>query len=281
MGSLQTLWAMCPAGARFVCAAYPATAAALTLLGGVRTAQLVFPPCSFNSVVGMGYLWAVPLSILHRPLESTFAVLIIFFEIYMALLLFPLRERLYGSAAFLCWLMVTSMMVTLVYLLLSVVLSNKDVEIQGLWPMVMVAMTLRSLEKPDDLLDIFGLLQVANKWYPIFFLAFCSLISGRVLWELVAALIVGFLHIRLKLETLVVGRPWVAALERCFCSRPCSRGLGGVWVPAGGSPLGSADMEGGSSGFVFSRGHGSGAPREPDRNAFRTFQGAGHRLGSS
>jgi len=277
--TVQDLWESCPSGSRFVLLAYPVLSVVGTVLGGIvpYLQQVVLPRCSALvalPLLGKGFVWALPLSFLHRQLQFGPAVLTVLFEIWMGLSLLPPCERTLGSTTFLCWLAVMSTLVSTIYILMMVLLSpampmGLAMPIQGLWPVITVCLSVRTLSKPSETYNFWGVVQIEAKWYPALLVTFFSLMSGRICFDLVAAAGIGYAYDRLKLDRLVVGKWWVAALDRRINGEGFLRGS---WIPLGGAP-GEAEIESGTGGS--SRGGRAGQP------AFQAFSGSGQRLGSS
>lgn len=259
----------------------------MLLFGGILPfLQVLLPLCNAASLL-RGHVWALPLSVCWRPVSFGPSVLFLFLELYMALILISPRERSLGSTAFLCWLAVSSTVMSIAYvgwmLVLGGIFSAQYwVEpIQGIWPIVMLCITLRSIGKPEETTSFWGVLQMPNRWYPVFLAAVFSLLNGRLMWDFVAAILFAHAHERYKLEGLVVGRHWVEAVDRrasCFGGR-LLKFVGGDWVPIGGSPP-TEELEAGG-GTVMRPGTRAGQGQSAATPSFHAFSGAGQRLGSA
>lgn len=289
-GAVQAIWNTCPTATRLLVIAYPALSIGLALSSVVLPGiEVILPSCSVWTVFRRGFFWAVPFSFLYRPLSFGPQVLFMLLEIYMAMTSLSPREHALGSAPFLAWLAIANSIVNIVFLGLTFVLSNISpllimAPIQGLWPVIILCMTMRSLKSPDDHTNFWNLIQVPNKWFPLFLAGLMCLLSGTIMWDFVAALAIGYGHERLRIENLVIGRRWVQVLEnRVCCFQRLASRVGGSWVPSGGSPM--ADPEsgifaGGSSSTGFSS-FGSGGRPGAEKPKYQVFQGTGQRLGSS
>merc|ERR1719414_37445 len=151
----------------------------------------------------------------------------------------------------------------------------------GLWPLILVSLTLRSLGDPSGSTNFWGLVQVPNKFYPICLVAFFCLLSGmRIMWNLVAALAIGYAYAFLHFDRLMPSRRWIDSLEG-RCCRGCAGVIGGPWVP----PAGTSAF-GASSGRYADPGNSSrlslqGRTVQPaaGSSAFTAFAGSGNRLG--
>merc|ERR1719253_1729603 len=64
----------------------------------------------------------------------------------------------------------------------------------GLWPFYLVLLSTQCYQDPDGVRSFWGILQIPNKWYPLFFVGFFSLLSGSPRPDLVCALIVGYFY---------------------------------------------------------------------------------------
>lgn len=273
---MQQLWDSCPLVSRSLIVAYPAVSAIMMLLGGVL--KVLLPMCNALNVLQGGLIWAMPLSFCWRPIQLGPGVLFLFLELYMALTMLSTRERAMGSTVFMCWLAICSTIISAGFVVLMFLLSFAMgptylvQPVQGLWPMIMACLTMRSLGKPDEQTQLAGgVLSIPNKWYPFFLIAILSLFSGAIMWDMLVALAFGFAHERFQIDRLVVGRQWVDTLERratCLSGR-LGRTLGGDWVPTGGAPLPQDELEGGGGRAVQAKAKGPVA-----------FSGAGQRLGS-
>lgn len=253
---------------------YPAVSATMMVLGGVL--ELLLPVCNALNVLTRGLIWAMPLSFCWRPIQVGPAVLFLFLELYMALSMLSARERAMGSTVFLCWLGICSTLISagfvaLMFLLSFVMGPSYLVQpVQGLWPIIMASLTMRSQGKPDETVGMLGgVVQIPNKWYPFFLCALLSLFSASIMWDFVAAIAFGLLHERFKLDSMLVGKPWVDSMDRRLSSLSrLKQYLGGEWVPNGGAPLPDDDFESG------------GARLAPPKGTV-AFSGSGQRLGSA
>jgi len=277
MSVVQAIWAECPCVTRLLVLLYPTISLVLALFSGiVPLLQLVFPACSVATVFGRGLFWAVPFGFLYEPVMFGPALLFVLLELYMAAVLFAARERALGSSAFLCWVTLTSAVVSAVFLsitsALSVVLGSiyQVMPIQGLWPSLIVCLTIRSLAKVGETSNLWGVVQIPNKWYPIFLGVLMSLLSGQILWDMVAALCVGYAHRYQTLDCVVLGRSWTAGLESVGCV--IAQRMGTSWVPPGGTDWSSVEIGNSTYGLQ------SGSTNSP---SFRVFQGQGQRLGGT
>eukprot|EP00747_Dinoflagellata_sp_TGD_P111717 gnl/TRDRNA2_/TRDRNA2_171286_c0_seq3.p1 gnl/TRDRNA2_/TRDRNA2_171286_c0~~gnl/TRDRNA2_/TRDRNA2_171286_c0_seq3.p1 ORF type:complete len:372 (-),score=64.28 gnl/TRDRNA2_/TRDRNA2_171286_c0_seq3:199-1221(-) len=225
------------------------------------------------------------------------ALLSMLFEIYMLMAYFPPREKELGSFTFLCWQMLVSGCVNALFLIIMFVLKHVGgdeaamYEVypnQGMWPMIMVCIALRSLDDPTGSTSFWGIMQIPNKWYPVAIACFFSLMSMRILWEVVAATIVGYMYSRMRIERFLPSKSRTNRLEQRMCTehRLC---LGGTWITAMNTP--GFDLEVGDRRYAtlsdFGRaGAGdrelSSNPREGSSSStqnFTAFSGHGNRLG--
>mmetsp|Transcript_58866 Transcript_58866/g.137065 ORF Transcript_58866/g.137065 Transcript_58866/m.137065 type:complete len:317 (+) Transcript_58866:60-1010(+) len=253
MGSaIRTLWGDSPAVTRLVCAGCPALSLAVFVAAPlVPSAKATFL-CCWHTVFQRRWVWALFLSIFYRPIQHLLSIFMILVEVYLSLTYLPERERDLGSCRFLGWALVATGAVNTVFLtamLLLGVAVGTNYEflcIQGLWPLLVVCITLRAMANPREPVSVCGLTYVPNRWYPVVLAVVLSALSRRVLWDVAAALVVGYVHASLQLESLLPSPTCAASLERrCLCGmlRSTMSRLGS-WVVNGAR--GYEDLEGAS-----------------------------------
>merc|ERR1719414_1100652 len=94
-----------------------------------------------------------------------------------------------------------------------------EAQSSGLWPIIMLSLTLRCLRDPQGSTSFWGFVQIPNLWYPVCITAFFSLLGGlRVRWDFVAALAIGYTHGILPYERLLPSRMRLRRLEERCCS---------------------------------------------------------------
>jgi len=147
-----------------------------------------------------------------------------------------------------------------------------------------VCLTRRALENPDDVTSFWGLVQIPNLWYPVGFVAFFWLLSMRTLFDLIAALAIGYAYPYLCVESMLPSDATVIALENKFgCA--CRSLLGGSWVSASEAHMPDEERARPPHGNLPDLGTGhtpSSEVRLPQTGAsFVAFSGNGHRLGSA
>lgn len=103
---------------------------------------------------------------------------------------------------------------------------------QGLWPSVMVCLTLGMMANPDSSTSFYGVVTIPNKYYPIALTGFFSLLSMRIAWNFVAALAVGYAYPYLRIDRVMPSRTRVGAVEHRCCNDPPRRCLWAAWVRA-------------------------------------------------
>merc|ERR1719335_2051496 len=114
----------------------------------------------------------------------------------MAFSYFTLLEREFGSLRFLAWLCVCNVAIGLPFLVLSWVLSWIIPSLgmsacNGLWPLLIVALTQQCLADRNRTMSIWGLFQLPSKWYPFGLVAFFCLLSMQIQLTLCVAVLVG------------------------------------------------------------------------------------------
>mmetsp|Transcript_137899 Transcript_137899/g.384552 ORF Transcript_137899/g.384552 Transcript_137899/m.384552 type:complete len:318 (-) Transcript_137899:162-1115(-) len=254
MGSaMRTLWDDSPAVTRLACAGYPtlsvATLVLVPLAPNVRAALI----CCLHTVLQQRHIWALFTSFFYRPVRHFPMVFFMLVEVYLCLAYLPERERDLGSFRFLGWVLVTMGAVNLVFLaamFIWTLLWGAEYWFscnQGLWPLLMVCITLRSLASPGEPMSVCGFAYVPNRWFPVVVAAVLSVCSGAILWDVAAALAVGYAHGPLQLESLLPSTACAASVER-GCLGSCLRWLVsrlGNWVPVHGA-RGYEDLAGAS-----------------------------------
>jgi hypothetical protein len=123
-------------------------------------------------------------------------LLMLLFAAMMAFSYFTILEREYGSFRFVAWLCACNIGIGLPFLLSSWVFSWIHPSIgmsacNGLWPLLLVALTQRCLADPDRTMSIWGLFQLPGKWYPFALVAFFSLLSMQIQLTLIVAVMIG------------------------------------------------------------------------------------------
>jgi len=208
MGNIvQPMWQDCPALTRMVVVGYPALSIMLVLLGSVAEEYVArLFSCDLYTVTRHYAIWTLFTSAFYLPFQGGMSFLTMLFELYMAMMTFPAREKDLGSCTFLIWMMMIVGLTNVGYLAIMFVLSTIADPIyafmpsQGLWPLVMVCITLRSLADSEGQTSFFGLVQIPNKWYPIALVGFFSLISMSLRWNLVVAVALGYGYPFLRLD---------------------------------------------------------------------------------
>mmetsp|Transcript_73435 Transcript_73435/g.215368 ORF Transcript_73435/g.215368 Transcript_73435/m.215368 type:complete len:351 (-) Transcript_73435:241-1293(-) len=295
------MWAQCPALTRMFCVGCPVLSVVLMILESTPVGWLVqvFFVCSIRTIMRF-WLWTLFIGPFYSPVSSGMAFLFKLFEVYMVMMYFPLQEQELGSSMLLCWTLVMNALVNLVYLLINGLIwmvysvigkggGERYLEeyISGLWPLIMVSLTIRGLRDPQGSTSFWGFVQIPNKWYPICLVAFFCLLSGmRILWNLIAALVIGYTYGVVQYERLMPSRVRLRRLEeRCCSSR--NRGLlGASWVPVTQTAGYEAEAAGRRySNFggaeLASRGRDAqqSSAGSPSRASFEAFSGSGTRLG--
>lgn len=254
MGSaMRTLWDDSPAVTRLACAAYPTlSVATLVVAPLVPSARAAFL-CCLHTVFSRRYVWTLCLSMLYRPIQHLLSIFMILVEVYLGLAYLPERERDLGSCRFLGWVVATTGAVNLVFLMETLFLSllvDSDYQLhcnQGLLALLVVCITLRALAGPREPVSVFGLVYVPSRWYPVVLATVLSVLSGGILWDVAAALAVGYAQASLRAESFLPSSARAASLERrCLCgSFRLLVGRLGSWVPVH-SARGYEDLEGAS-----------------------------------
>lgn len=253
---LQPLWAECPMLSRMIVVGYPLLSISVMLLDSVVSGWL-----SQNLFLGSIYnlerfkVWTLPIGPFYFPLQSGMQFLTILFEMYMGLAQFPPLEKEMGSTGFLGWLLIMNTLLSLLYVAVMGVLmaiysgsmralSYEVSSLHGLWPLIMLAITLTCVANWESSTSFFGMISIPNKWYPIALAGFFFLLSGfNISYGTVAALLVGYSYNYLHLYRLVPSKVRAAKLEQTCCRGGRCSLLGGSWLAA--SDLAGYDVESG------------------------------------
>eukprot|EP00931_Biecheleriopsis_adriatica_P077669 TRINITY_DN51189_c0_g1_i1.p1 TRINITY_DN51189_c0_g1~~TRINITY_DN51189_c0_g1_i1.p1 ORF type:complete len:334 (-),score=55.72 TRINITY_DN51189_c0_g1_i1:41-1042(-) len=297
---IQPLWAECPMLTRLVIVGYPAMSVVFTLAASAGFDWLVGSlfMASIDSLKQFK-LWTLLWGPFFNPLSNGMAFLMILFELYMAMGHFPWNEKELGSTTFLLWMFMINVLTSLVFdaimfcfamyhrgTIYEVLYSAQSVH--GLWPLVMVCLTLSSLSNPDGFSNFWGLVQIPNRWYPVALTAFFMLINGmRIQWNLIAALVVGYGYVKLGLQRFLPSRTKADRMEQRFCRGGRCGLLGASWVTAASTSAFDVDSQvdrryanlsdfgGGRSGGQTASSNRGGSSN------FTAFAGSGNRLGES
>lgn len=286
---------------RLVVAGYPVMSLGLQAVSSAGCEWLVSGlfDNNLNSLKGLK-LWTLFWGPFYTPLASGMAFLMIMFEMYMSMIYFPRREKDMGSFLFLLWMFLINAVTSLAYLSIMFCFAAYNhgtfnetrymyQPLRGLWPLIMVCLTLNSLSDPDGTSSFWGLMQIPNKWYPIALVAFFSLLNGMsIQWSILCAVAVGYAYPKLRLERFLPSRTKADRLEqRCCANGRCGcleRLTKASWVPASDTSDFGADSGrgggwwGGSLEDSASPAPSSGGGRG---GSFTAFAGAGNRLGEA
>lgn len=295
MGNIiYPLWAECPALTRLVCTSAPGLSLVLILAEMTPAGWIV--EWLFNcSLMEMSrfHVWTLFLtSFYSQMLSSGFAFLFGLMTVYMMMMGFPAREKEMGSTSFLLWMFIITALINIVYLCFNWILVHvvyrtspqaimyMMISSHGFWPLILVSITLQSLSDPNGQTSFWGFVMIPNKWYPIALVGVFSLMNGlRILWDLVAALVVGYGFVYFHLERFMPAPARAGWLEQQF---PCCRGgrlsvFGAAWIPATSTTGYSYDTTmsdfGRTSGQTLTGGGRGGGSN------FEAFAGSGNVLG--
>lgn len=300
------MWAECPMLTRMVIVGYPAMSIGLLVFASVSegTAWIVDSlfDCNLDNLMSLK-LWTFLWGPLYMPMQSGMAFLMILFELYMSMQYFPSHEKEMGSTGFLVWIFFVNTVTSLVFLgiqlctLLYYHLSGNVLGeaftrasgLHGLWPLIMVCLTLTALSNPDGSTNFWGMVQIPNKWYPIALTAFFMLLNGfRIMWNFIAALAVGYAYKKFRFERILPSKTRLDRLEqRCCRGGRCSL-LGTSWIPASSSASFDVDVQLDRRYRNFSdlgddpaSAPAAGGTTGGTSGQFVAFGGSGNRLGES
>eukprot|EP00929_Paragymnodinium_shiwhaense_P007380 TRINITY_DN111278_c0_g1_i1.p1 TRINITY_DN111278_c0_g1~~TRINITY_DN111278_c0_g1_i1.p1 ORF type:complete len:302 (-),score=28.58 TRINITY_DN111278_c0_g1_i1:35-940(-) len=213
-------------------------------------------------------------------------------------------ERANGSGRLLTWISSLSVAINLLFLVLAQLLhvvfqaAGRPtltwllVPCQGLMPLVVFGITVRSLAMPDVETSFF-FIRVKNRYYPLVLITIFGLMSGPMVLQDVAALILGFVYQRLRLDALLPTDETLRGWELRRARGPCGLGalfgrrfFGGRWVSIHEAGDGGWGTELGVRGNAMPahRGYGYtvvGQQQNQGQTPFPVFTGSGQRLGSA
>lgn len=296
--ALRAHWDRTPAVTRLLCVAYSVLTAAMPLLAQYAPGARELLLCCLHTVLGRRFAWAIFVSVLYRPISHLLSFLLMFLEVFLSSTYLSERERDLGSSRFSAWLLLTAGAVNMVFLSTMALLTKSAgpqfffATNQGLWPLLMVCITLRHLANPNEPVSVFGLAFVASKWYPVVLAVILSALNGGFQWDVIAAMVVGYMHNVTRMERLLPSPSQAARWEQsCLCSWIRRFVAPGSWVSACGA--GSyTEMEGPNQRFATlselrtagARRVGTGdlpmfQGRAPGGASFQAFSGSGRRLG--
>ncbi|CAE7817733.1 mcb [Symbiodinium sp. CCMP2456] len=240
---IYPLWAECPMLTRMVVAGYPVMSFAVLMIASASetTAWLVdgFFHCSIANLMELK-LWTLLWGPFYVELSSGMAFVMILFEMYMAMSHFPAQEKEMGSTTFLLWMFLINTLTSLLYLPVMFCLGMYyhmqpyyyHQSLRGLWPMIMVCLTLSALSNPDSSTNFWGLVKIPNRWYPLALTGLFMLLNGKIMWNFLVALAIGYGYPKLRLERLLPSKTRVDRLEQKCCRGGRCQLLGTSWIPA-------------------------------------------------
>eukprot|EP00928_Gymnodinium_smaydae_P074287 TRINITY_DN57350_c0_g1_i1.p1 TRINITY_DN57350_c0_g1~~TRINITY_DN57350_c0_g1_i1.p1 ORF type:complete len:311 (-),score=54.70 TRINITY_DN57350_c0_g1_i1:52-927(-) len=279
----------CPAGVRVLGLFYVLTSAGLPALAAAAPRRhFELQPhfvCCLWTVKQRRHLWALLASLFYRPCRGPLDALMAFVELSMASSHLPARERELGTTRFLCWSVLTSCLTNAVFLAmmqgLSAVGSKSSrgwswLSNQGLWPLLMTCVTVRSLRLPNaPPANVLGVVDVPHRWYPLSLSIGLSLLGGSVQWDSFAALCYAYVSEAVGLDKqLLPSRRSCERFEGLLAKLGVfwrGRVLGGAWVPAPGDAQGPR-----SGGRRHDQDFGA---RDGGGGNIPLFGGRGYRLG--
>jgi len=300
MGNLVgPMWAECPALSRMLIVGYPSCSLVCLLAEASQYHMVVMRGflCSLMTVVGQLWVWTMLTGAFYRPFGGGMSFLMLLFELYMVMIYMPTHEKELGSLLTLLWMLLMNFATNVIFLALMFLLaktSNPQYAAfpnQGLWPMLMICMTLQMMSNPGGATSFWGIVQIPNKWYPVCLVGFFSFLSQSVMWNLVAAIAIGYGYNYLQLDKFLPSRVTVNKVEQRCCGARTRSILGGSWVrvsDTNGFQVASEDRRyatvadlgrvGTSSTQLQDRTE-AGSTGSATGNNFVMFTGSGQRLG--
>lgn len=288
---IMPIWTDCPAVTRLVCVGHPVLSLILMVLDqmGLRSLIVMGFVCDCDAIRHLR-IWTMFIGpFFKNVLSSGMAFLFTLLEIYMGMIYLPFREKELGSTLFLFWILLMNFLLNCAYLLIMFAASFISMDyfyqnIAGLWPLLVVIITLRCLADPQGSTNFFGVVQIPNIWYPAALVGFFCLLSGLAIrWEFVAALVIGYSYSYARYDRLLPGRLRATRIEqRCRCAGGRCGFLGGAWVALEAEPGDRryADLSDfGRTGQPAASSDSGRAARSQGSSTFTVFAGSGNRLG--
>ncbi|CAE7362132.1 mcb [Symbiodinium pilosum] len=228
---------------RMVVVGYPALSLGLMIIASVSSTSAWLVDslfhCNIANLMELK-LWPLLWGPFYNELSSGMAFITILFEMYMAMSYFPVQEKEMGSSTFLLFMFLINTLTSLLFLPvmfcfgmyyhMQMIYFHQS--LRGLWPMIMVCLTLSALSNPDASTNFWGLVKIPNRWYPIALTGFFMLLNGRIMWNLVIALAIGYGYPKLRLDRLLPSKTRVDRLEQKCCRGGRCQLLGASWLAA-------------------------------------------------
>jgi len=302
MGNIVApLWADCSACTRLLVVGYPALSVVLEVAKRASYPMIADYgfDCSLDNVCHNYCIWTMITSGFYRPFAGGISFLFMLFEIYMGMILLPVREKDLGSSAFLLWVMLMNTCVSAVFLMVMFGISLTGDEgawerpNQGFWPLIFICLSLKCLSDLGGSTSFWGVVNIPNKWYPLALFGFFCLLSQAIVWNVGAALVIGYGYGYLRPERLLPSRVTLNGMEQRCCGPNGRSFLGTYWIRAqdtAGYELESGDRRyatlsdfgrSGQAQQLQTRGDDSGSSTQGGRPSgnFAVFAGSGNTLG--
>eukprot|EP00397_Hematodinium_sp_SG-2012_P038121 GEMP01041430.1.p1 GENE.GEMP01041430.1~~GEMP01041430.1.p1 ORF type:complete len:303 (+),score=37.90 GEMP01041430.1:108-1016(+) len=281
MGNVVTpLWQEAPAATRHFIVVYPVLSLATTVLG---ISQLII--CVPFLIFRYFFVQTFLISCFVRQFDNGFAFLTILLEMYMAFSSFTPKEKELGSSGFLWWMMYANFLKNIVFVALSLLVSLAfpmylAFPSEGIWSLIIMQIAISSAENPETEINIFGF-HLKYKFYPFLLVGLLSLMSQIIPIDLIAAVAIGLVYKRFKLDRFHLNRGCAEKFDRIWgCCRIWQHG--GQWL----APHGAIIAEGGGynnvqTSFIRTFSDPTTAFDPPADSNFKVFSGHGHRLGDA
>ena len=90
------------------------------------------------------------------------------------------------------------------------------IESDGLWPYIMMEMTVLCLANPDNNMNIFGIpYQIKSKYYPFLMLLFIFIINFSIRFDFFAGVVYGFFYVYYLKNSLEISESHIEYIENC------------------------------------------------------------------
>lgn len=239
MGNIVApLWADAPACTRLLVVGYPVISAAL--MAADQNAPWIVDygfRCMVETVVHDYCIWTMFTGAFYRQFAGGMSFLMMVFEIYMGLISFPAREKDLGSTSFFLWVLLMNFCTNVIFLVAMWLMSFQDKSYgstpnQGFWPLLFICIATNCLSNVDGTTSFWGVVSIPNKWYPLCLLGFFCMMSQAIMWNVAAALVIGYAYDRLRLERALPSRVATNSVEQRCCGANGRSCLGAFWVRA-------------------------------------------------
>jgi len=227
------MWQQCPAATRHTIVTYPIVSLILSITGLIQFVILV-PAFIFDFPSIIIHVHTIFTSCLARSFSDPFAFIMILLEMFMVMRTLAEEEKKHGSVGFIWWMLSTNALISAVYLPFAFILglvfrSMWYMPHQGLFTLVIFNITQKSVEFPEMEMNMWGF-PMKMKYYPFALVAIICLLSQALVLDQMAAVIVGLVYTKHRLNRVLLKPSMCVKLDKIFsCCRIWKDG--GEWLP--------------------------------------------------